>query len=233
MKQWGFAALALALAVSGGACQRAEEDRPATAEPGARGTSGIDADEAAGVDLKADSFVEKAAVSNLAEIQWGQLAEQRARDPEVKRFARMMVKEHTAAMEQLRQAAGGAQLPATLDEKHRDVQERLSKLQGAEFDRAYMEALVDAHEDTADLLESRANAPGDPARPAGTSGDPTGVTGSGRVGTTGQGDSDRAATTNPEAMPGRPVDEWAAKSLPKVKQHLEQAKQISQRLKGK
>ena len=42
-------------------------------------------------------------------------------------------------------------LPSDLDDKHHDLHQRLSSLQGADFDREYMKAMVDGHEDVADL----------------------------------------------------------------------------------
>ena len=103
-------------------------------------------------------FVEKAAVANMAEIQLGQLALKQAQDPQVKQFAQMMVDEHTKALEQLRSAVSsqGVQVASALDSKHQKLNDKLSKLQGAEFDRAYMDAMVDAHKDTEKLLKRRA-----------------------------------------------------------------------------
>jgi putative membrane protein len=46
-------------------------------------------------------------------------------------------------------------VPAQLDDKHNDLRDKLSKLQGADFDREYMDAMVDGHQDVADKLESR------------------------------------------------------------------------------
>src|SRR5918995_3328710 len=103
-------------------------------------------------------FVEKATVANMAEIQLGQLALKQAQDPQVKQFAQMMVDEHTKALEQLRTAASsqGLQVASALDNKHQKLNDKLSKLQGSEFDRAYMDAMVDTHKDTEKLLKRRA-----------------------------------------------------------------------------
>src|SRR4051794_9661475 len=108
------------------------------------GTAGATGRATSGNDLQ--QFVQKAAIANMAEIQLGQLAAQHAENPQVKQFAQMMVDEHTQALEQLRSVAGSsAQIPSELDGKHQKLQQKLSKLQGAEFDRAYMDAMVDAH----------------------------------------------------------------------------------------
>ncbi len=121
------------------------------------GQSGTDAN--GGQSSRGDErqqFIEKAAIANMAEIQLGQLAATNAQDPQVKQFAQMMVSEHTQALDQLRSAAGSSTLPSSLDKKHQKLHDKLSKLQGAEFDRAYIDAMVDAHKDTAKLLSKRA-----------------------------------------------------------------------------
>ena len=135
------------------------------------GTSGMgdrDAQEGAGTTTSTQApsnsandlqqFVEKAAIANMAEIELGKLAAQQAQDPQVKQFAQMMVDEHTSALEQLRTVASsqGLQVASSLDSKHQKLQQKLSKLQGAEFDRAYMDAMVDAHKDAEKLLKRRA-----------------------------------------------------------------------------
>jgi hypothetical protein len=48
-------------------------------------------------------------------------------------------------------------VPAQLDDKHRDLSTKLSEKQGLEFDRAYADAMVDAHQDFVNKLESRIN----------------------------------------------------------------------------
>jgi putative membrane protein len=47
------------------------------------------------------------------------------------------------------------QVPSDVDAKHRDLADKLSKLQGADFDREYMDAMVDGHEDVLDTLGKR------------------------------------------------------------------------------
>ena len=145
-------------------------------------------------------FVEKAAISNMAEIQLGQLAQQKAQNPEVKQFAQTMVDEHTKAQSELQQAASaaGISVPSALDSKHQKIHEKLSNLSGSEFDKQYMKVMVDSHNDTRKLLEKRAgksNASssyhgsgsdmgGSSAGTSGTSG-ATGTSGTGSAGASG------------------------------------------------
>src|SRR4051795_10418438 len=94
-------------------------------------------------------FAENMFMTNMAEVQLGKMGVQQASSPEVKSFAQMMVTEHTKANEELKPIAQQleVQAPAQLDEKHQAIADRLSKLQGAEFDKEYMKVMVQAHQD--------------------------------------------------------------------------------------
>jgi putative membrane protein len=61
-------------------------------------------------------FVIDAAQGGMAEVQLGQLALERSRNPEVKQFARQMIQEHTRANERLMRLATqkGITPPTTL-----------------------------------------------------------------------------------------------------------------------
>jgi putative membrane protein len=150
------------------------------------------------------SFVEHMASDGIAEVKLGQLAAERASNAEVKKFAQRMVADHSKAGDELKPVASrlNVKMPVEMDDEHQDLHDRLSKMKGAEFDREYMNAMVDGHEDVLDQLERKAN-------------DKVGSRG---VGTAGN-DADDAAVTA-----------WASKTLPTVRQHLEQAKQIQQKL---
>jgi putative membrane protein len=179
-------------------------------------------------------FIEKAAMASMAEIQLGQLAVQNAQNPQVKQFAQTMVDEHTKALAALRSAAGSAQLPTSIDKKHQKVHDKLSKLQGAEFDREYMEAMVDAHKDTEKLLKKRVGDNGNQsargesgtAGAVGTSG--TTSTGAGESSST---ESAESASASASADAPASIDEWASTTLPKVQGHLQQARSLEDQLK--
>ena len=95
-------------------------------------------------------------------------------------------------------------LPKQLDQKHRDLVEQLSKLRGAAFDREYMNAMVPGHEEVAAKLRAKTGMPATPD-----------ARGSQSVGTSG--------------ARGDQLTQWAAKSLPTVQHHLEEAKEIQQK----
>jgi putative membrane protein len=97
-----------------------------------------------GADRK---FVMEAAMGGKAEVELGQLATQKAQDPQVKQFGQQMVQDHSAANEELMKVAQqkGITLPTDLDSKHKDTANRLSKLSGAAFDRAYVQEMLSDH----------------------------------------------------------------------------------------
>ena len=98
--------------------------------------------------MTADSnFATKAAQGGMAEVQLGNLAKDHASSTEVKNFGQQMVSDHTKANDQLKSIAAqkNITLPTSIDAKDQAVYDRLSKLNGVEFDRAYMRQMVEDH----------------------------------------------------------------------------------------
>jgi putative membrane protein len=92
-------------------------------------------------------FVKKAAEGGMDEVELGQLATQNAKSDEVKQFGQRMVDDHSKANDQLKQVAEqkGVTLPTKLSPKDQAEKDRLSKLKGEQFDRAYMQHMVMDH----------------------------------------------------------------------------------------
>ena len=162
----------------------------------------------AGVSNADKDWVEASLDAGMAEVELGRLAEQRASNPDVKQFAQMMVRDHTKAGDELKQIAQKHSITVSphLDDKHRDLMDKLSKLNGAEFDRQYIDAMVDGHEDIINHLQSKASED--------------------RFG-------ENKGTVRPESS-DNPVEaslnQWAANTLPVAREHLEKAKQIDDTL---
>lgn len=106
------------------------------------------------VDDKTHTFMKDAAEAGMAEVEIAKLAKDRATNPRVKNFAEMMIKDHSAANNDLMAIARNKNvtLPSTLG-KHQDHMEDLSKKKGADFDKAYMKMMVDGHEDVVSDFE--------------------------------------------------------------------------------
>lgn len=115
---------------------------------------------------KADTqFMTKAAEGGLAEVQMAQLATQNGSSDAVKDYAQRMIQDHTQANNQLAALASqkGVTLPTSLNSKDQATYDKLSKLTGANFDKAYMKAAgVNAHSQQAKLYQREAQKGQDP-----------------------------------------------------------------------
>jgi len=85
----------------------------------------------------------------MAEVELGKLAAQNATNDSVKQFGQKMVDDHSKANEELKAAAGTQKIdiPVSLDSKHQATIDRLSKLSGSAFDRAYVKEMVKDHDE--------------------------------------------------------------------------------------
>ncbi|HEX6434763.1 MAG TPA: DUF4142 domain-containing protein [Gemmatimonadales bacterium] len=108
--------------------------------------------------LRQDSrFIFDAASSNLMEIRLGQVAQSRATNTAVKQFGQQMVTDHTNLQNQLTATVskGGTSFkPGMTDEDEKEV-ERLEKLSMTEFDREYMTAMVQHHQEDVATFQSQ------------------------------------------------------------------------------
>jgi putative membrane protein len=97
---------------------------------------------------KDKTFAKEAAMGGMAEVELGNVAQTNAQNDEVKQFGTRMVRDHSAANQQLTTilADKDVTVPTQLDEKHRKTLDKLSKMRGAEFDRAYMHEMVEDHD---------------------------------------------------------------------------------------
>lgn len=96
----------------------------------------------------AEDFIKDAAQGNMAEMAMGRLAETKAQSTEVKQFAQQLVTDHGKAQDQLKPVAEKhkVKMPTELSDKHRQDAQRFEKMQGAEFDRAFMAHMVQDHQ---------------------------------------------------------------------------------------
>jgi len=166
------------------------------------------------------TFLNKAMESNIAEIELARMAQMKSQNAQVKDFAAMMIKDHSDALNRLRQAASlqssnsGSQSSSenptagiTLSKEHQQLKDRLVKLSGSAFDREYINAMVQEHQKDIREFENEANANSN-------------ATGAGRekpapIGTEGQ----------PQAL--------ARDILPTLKMHLEEAQMLQRQMAGR
>jgi putative membrane protein len=103
-------------------------------------------------------FAKRSAEGGMAEVKLGQLAEDKGTIQAVKDFGKRMMADHRKADDELNSAASKDKivLPSDLDARHQATYDRLSKLSGEAFDRAYARLMVRDHR--TDVFEFRSEA---------------------------------------------------------------------------
>jgi putative membrane protein len=103
-----------------------------------------------------ERFVQIASAAGIAEVAFGKLAADQASMDDVRKFGRQMVEDHTKANKELASIAESKQIPIAkqMDAKHKDIEQRLTRLSGPQFDREYVMAQVKDHEDAVALFSS-------------------------------------------------------------------------------
>jgi putative membrane protein len=149
------AAIAVAVAVS--ACDNARtannDNKPAAGTGGVAGTTGsTDADR---------EFVQEQLAAGTAEIELGRLAQKNGTHADVKEFGAMMVQDHQAAAADLKPIAAKVnttQAEARNEGKNelQDKIEDLQKLSGRDFDKKYIDEMIDDHQKDVRELENKA-----------------------------------------------------------------------------
>jgi putative membrane protein len=181
-------------------------------------------------DRNAGGFAQQAAVANQTDFQLGQLARIHGQSARVRAFGQKMIDDHRAALDHL-SGTGNVTWPVEIDAKHRQLEQELSTLSGREFDRRFIDAMIEDHESMAAMLRQQAgSAPtaGDTDHTASTSPARGTAAGVGTSGTTkSTGERMGAVGTSGSSS------SWASQELRAVERHLAEAKRIQKSLGGK
>jgi putative membrane protein len=198
MKRWMTLGAAMTLALTVTACGNDNTaNKTANNANTGRDNSAVGTAGTANNTLAEDrDFIREHLAMGESEIALGQMAAQKATHPEVKRFAQMMVRDHQMAGDELKQIS--SKLPADSDanntaktdarDDHKDAVDDLKDVSGRDFDKKYIDRMIDDHEKAVNDLERKA----------------------------GNGSTE--------------VRQWASTTLPKVQQHLDQAKTLKETL---
>lgn len=113
-------------------------------------TSGIN--RGAGVS----AFMNEAATAGMMELELAKLAVQKATNPKIKKYAKMVVKDHTKIAERLKVLADGKRitLPSTLPQADLHHIAELQKMAVADFEKHYIGMMVKDHKNVLDLFKS-------------------------------------------------------------------------------
>jgi predicted outer membrane protein len=186
-------------------------------------------------------FLSKVTEMNTAEVRLGEMATNKAENPRVKEYAQMLVRDHNAALNKVRQlqdarmadskpAAGQNQnsnkAEVKLTPQHQRTMDKLNSLSGAAFDRDYINHMVTSHREGIRLFEAQARVHGN-------------GNAAGKKQTSTQNDSEHATTREKPTADAysrsdlaRDMDtaDFARETLPTLKKHLEQALSIQMEL---
>ena len=142
---------------------------------------------ALGIAPKTEDFIKEAALSDMTEIEAAKIAQQKGNADE-KKFAEMMVADHTKTSSELKSIVPDsmkAAIPASLDDASQKKIAKLRDTKPEDFASEYDPMQVSAHKDAVSLFERYSNG-GEDAK----------------------------------------LKDWAGKTLPALKHHLEMAQAL-------
>jgi putative membrane protein len=116
------------------------------------------------VSQKDLEFAKEAAEGGMMEVELGKLAQQQAQNQEVVQFGQRMVDDHGKANAKLKTVAEqkGIQLPTELPADAQQKYDELQQVSDAEFDKTYMDEMVQDHEKDIAAFEKQAQSGQDP-----------------------------------------------------------------------
>lgn len=106
------------------------------------------------------NVVDVLTVANQGEVDYSQLGVEKATNPSVKQFAKLMVKDHGAMLDAVKGLTSKLNVTPTANDKVNDLQKENQKditdlngkKVGKDFDKEFMDEQVDMHQETLDLL---------------------------------------------------------------------------------
>lgn len=101
------------------------------------------------------AFLTEVAEINLTEIKFGQLAQQKSKNTEVKALGKMMEEDHKKTLEELKTLAQNKQvtLPTEISQDMQKKYDDLNAKNLKDFDKEYTDMMVSGHKDAVALFE--------------------------------------------------------------------------------
>jgi len=115
-------------------------------------------------DKRDQTFIKDAIEGNLAEVQMGKLAQDKGQSDGVKSFGQMLVTDHSDANQKATAIANqiGVTPPTEPNAKQKAMYDKMSKLSGDAFDRAFAKAMVQDHKQDIGKFQQEAKKQNDP-----------------------------------------------------------------------
>lgn len=110
--------------------------------------------------LEKDSeFAVKAADGGMMEVMMGELAQKNSTMQELKDYGSMLVTDHTKANDELKALAAkkNINLPGAMSEDHQKKYDDMAKKTGADFDKDFIDMMIDDHQHDIDLFKDEAD----------------------------------------------------------------------------
>jgi putative membrane protein len=116
-------------------------------------------------DKASQKFIMDAIQGNLAEVQMGQLAQQNGQSEDVKSYGKMLVTDHSAANDKAMSVAKeiGVTPPTEPSAKQKAMHDKMAKMTGANFDKAFAKDMVADHKKDIAAFQKEAKKKNDPA----------------------------------------------------------------------
>ncbi len=159
----GLGVAALAQAPGGGQSTPQPQQRPSNPDMNNQ-TPGQNNPDTMTMKVDDKKFAKEAALGGMTEVELGKLATEKGASDGVKQFGQKMVDDHTKANDQLKEVASKDKLeiPQSLDSKHQSRIDKLSKLSGPQFDKAYIKDQLKDHEQDVSEFQNEAQNGADP-----------------------------------------------------------------------
>jgi predicted outer membrane protein len=190
-----------------------------------------------------NAFLLNAIEANAVEIELGMMAQSKSQNPRVQKFAAMLVRDHTNALDRLNRLASVGVNPLSntdanvspadtansaaarcedgkhqgqkfFSKEHQQICRRLAKLSGPAFDREYINAMVQEHRKTAQDFEQQAWSDSDSSTNSISSSDSV------------QEKSQHQSDTDADRRSERDARAIARELLPTLRMHLKQAESL-------
>ena len=116
-------------------------------------------------DTTPQQFVDKAAASDMFEIESSKLALQRSQMPATRALAEHMITDHSATSARLSSIVAGTSLtvPTRMDSAHEQMMARLANASSGEFDAAYIMAQQSVHKAAVEMFTTYSASGTEPA----------------------------------------------------------------------
>ena len=178
--------------------------------------------------------INEAIEMNMGEVALGRQAATKAQNSKVKNFANMIVKDHNEAIAKLRAiSTTGSPTSSNTNTKpnadHQKVEDRLSKLSGAQYDQEFMNEMVTGHTKAVEFFEKHS---GETSTASANSTRNTTSTNSTNTNSTTTNSTTTNSTRSTNTASTNTLASVSKELLPTVRMHLKEAQEIQRELQG-